>query len=84
LACRTAGPAGARSYSGPYPPFVGRQSRRREAGGQRRIGDAIDYGPGYRLYFVGRGKTVVILLCGGDKRRQDRDIAQAIEMAQKV
>jgi putative addiction module killer protein len=36
------------------------------------------------LYFVGRGKTVVILLCGGDKRRQDRDIAQAIEMAQKV
>src|SRR5258708_29755393 len=44
----------------------------------------IDYGPGYRLYFVGRGKTVVILLCGGDKRSQDRDIVQAIGMAQKV
>jgi len=44
----------------------------------------IDYGPGYRLYFVSRGKTVVILLCGGDKRTQARDIAQAIEMAQKV
>ena len=44
----------------------------------------INYGPGYRLYFVSRGNTVVILLCGGDKRSQDRDIAQAIELAQKV
>jgi putative addiction module killer protein len=44
----------------------------------------IGHGPGYRLYFVGRGKTVVILLCGGDKRSQARDIARAIEMAQKV
>jgi putative addiction module killer protein len=44
----------------------------------------INYGPGYRLYFAGRGKTVVILLCGGDKRSQDRDIAQAIELVQKV
>jgi putative addiction module killer protein len=44
----------------------------------------VDYGPGYRLYFVQRGKTVVILLCGGDKRSQTRDIARAIEMAQKV
>jgi putative addiction module killer protein len=44
----------------------------------------IDYGPGYRLYFVQRSKTVVILLCGGDKRSQARDIARAIEMAQKV
>jgi putative addiction module killer protein len=44
----------------------------------------INYGPGYRLYFVSRGKTVVILLCGGHKRSQDRDIAQAVELAQKV
>ncbi len=44
----------------------------------------IDYGPGYRIYFVQRGKTVVILLCGGDKRSQARDIVRAIEMAQKV
>jgi putative addiction module killer protein len=44
----------------------------------------IDYGPGYRLYFVQRGKTVVILLCGGDKRSQARDIARAIEMAEKA
>jgi putative addiction module killer protein len=44
----------------------------------------IDYGPGYRVYFVGRGNTVVVLLCGGDKRQQDRDIARALELAQEV
>jgi putative addiction module killer protein len=44
----------------------------------------IDYGPGYRLYFVRRGNSVVILLCGGDKQTQARDIKRAIEMAQKV
>lgn len=44
----------------------------------------IDYGPGYRVYFVGRGDTVVVLLCGGGKRHQDRDIARALELAQEV
>ena len=44
----------------------------------------IDYGPGYRVYFVRRGDTVVILLCGGDKRTQGRDIAHALELAQEV
>ena len=44
----------------------------------------IDYGPGYRLYFVRRGATVVILLCGGDKRRQKRDIKTAIAMAAEL
>ena len=44
----------------------------------------IDYGPGYRVYFVGRGDVVVILLCGGDKRRQDRDVARALELAKEV
>lgn len=44
----------------------------------------IDYGPGYRMYFVRRGDTVVILLCGGDKRHQDRDIARALELAREV
>jgi putative addiction module killer protein len=37
----------------------------------------IDYGPGYRVYFVQRGEVLVILLCGGDKRTQDRDVARA-------
>jgi putative addiction module killer protein len=44
----------------------------------------IDYGPGYRLYFVQRGRALVILLCGGDKRTQSGDIAQAIKLAQEV
>lgn len=44
----------------------------------------IDYGPGYRIYFVKRGNTVVILLCGGDKSTQRRDIKQAIEMAKEL
>jgi putative addiction module killer protein len=41
----------------------------------------IDYGPGYRVYFVRRGETLVILLAGGDKRTQGRDIKLAIELA---
>ena len=44
----------------------------------------IDYGPGYRLYFFKQGNTVVILLCGGDKSTQRKDIRQAIEMAKEV
>jgi len=37
----------------------------------------IDYGPGYRVYFKDTGKEIIILLCGGDKRTQDADIAEA-------
>ena len=44
----------------------------------------IDYGPGYRIYFVQRGSTLVILLAGGDKRTQDQDIQLAIELARNV
>lgn len=44
----------------------------------------IDYGPGYRVYFVRRGSTVIILLCGGDKSSQDRDIRKARQMADEV
>ena len=44
----------------------------------------IDYGPGYRVYFVRRGDAVVVLLCGGDKKSQDRDIANAIEIAREL
>jgi putative addiction module killer protein len=43
----------------------------------------IDFGPSYRLYFRQRGKVVVILLCGGDKKTQKRDIATAIELAKE-
>lgn len=41
----------------------------------------IDYGPGYRLYFVQRGKILIVLLCGGDKRTQARDIRKAKALA---
>jgi putative addiction module killer protein len=44
----------------------------------------VDHGPGYRAYFVRRGDTVVVLLCGGDKRSQDRDIARALEPAREI
>jgi putative addiction module killer protein len=41
----------------------------------------ISYGPGYRVYFVQRGELVVILLCGGDKSSQSRDIDRAKALA---
>jgi putative addiction module killer protein len=41
----------------------------------------IDYGPGYRVYFLRRGSALVIVLAGGDKRTQDRDIASAKKLA---
>jgi putative addiction module killer protein len=37
----------------------------------------LDWGPGYRVYFGQDGRTIVILLCGGTKKRQSRDIAAA-------
>jgi len=44
----------------------------------------IDYGPGYRVYFVERRNVVVILLCGGDKRSQGADIALAKKLSKEV
>ena len=41
----------------------------------------VDYGPGYRLYFVQRGKILIVLLCGGDKSTQARDIKMAKALA---
>lgn len=44
----------------------------------------IDYGAGYRVYFVKRGNIIVILLCGGDKSTQSKDIRKAHELAQRL
>jgi putative addiction module killer protein len=44
----------------------------------------IDYGPGYRVYYVRHGAEIVILLCGGDKRTQQRDIQRAQELAERL
>ncbi|MFH1807015.1 MAG: type II toxin-antitoxin system RelE/ParE family toxin [Pseudomonadota bacterium] len=44
----------------------------------------IDYGPGYRIYFVQRGETLVVLLAGGDKSSQQKDIRTAISLAENL
>jgi len=44
----------------------------------------IDYGPGYRVYFTRRRQTLIILLAGGDKRSQDRDIRSALKLAREA
>jgi len=51
-------------------------------GDVERVGDGVSemrihYGPGYRLYFTMRGRVVIVMLCGGDKGSQRRDIARA-------
>lgn len=44
----------------------------------------INYGPGYRVYFIQQGQTLVILLAGGDKRTQDQDIKTAQNLARNL
>ena len=53
------------------------------------IGDGLSelrfhYGPGYRVYFVQRGDVLIILLCGGDKRSQAKDIEKAKELTEEL
>lgn len=76
-----------------------RQARARIAVRLRRVGEGnlgdakffggigelrIRFGPGYRVYFVQRGSTIIVLLCGGDKDTQGRDIELAKILAKEV
>ena len=44
----------------------------------------VDYGPGYRIYYMRRGNALAILLCAGDKRTQERDIERALRLAREL
>ena len=61
----------------------------RNPGDVRPVGEGvselrIDYGPGYRVYFKEQGRTIVVLLAGGDKRSQSRDIETALRLARNL
>jgi putative addiction module killer protein len=58
-------------------------------GDVRGVGDGVSelrihYGPGYRVYFTRAGPNIVVLLIGGDKRTQERDIGRAIGIAENL
>ena len=44
----------------------------------------LTYGPGYRIYYKQTGRTIVLILCGGDKSTQDRDIKRAKQIAAQL
>ena len=58
-------------------------------GDVRSVGEGIselrvDYGPGYRVYYVQRGSVLIVLLCGGDKSTQEADIKKAKLLAREL
>jgi putative addiction module killer protein len=58
-------------------------------GDAKSVGDGlmelrVDAGPGYRVYFVQRGRVLIVLLCGGNKKTQSRDIERAKALAEEL
>ena len=81
-------PEGCSGQGGSRPSRV-RHLALGDPGDVRPVGEAvrdlrIHKGPGYRVYYVQRGKLLIVLLCGGDKRAQARDIALALKLAKEV
>ena len=74
-------------YSAGYPPQARVEARLRRLslgflGDHRQVGGGVfelrlDFGPGFRIYFARLGHSIILLLCGGDKSSQKRDIEQA-------
>ena len=59
------------------------------AGDVKPVGEGISemrltYGPGYRIYYKQTGRTIVVILCGGDKSTQENDIKRAKEIAREI
>ena len=66
-----------------------RRMEKGNPGDTKRVGSGIlemriDYGPGYRIYYLHRGAQIVILLCGGDKRTQQQDIKKALRVVETL
>lgn len=66
-----------------------RRMERENPGDVRALGGGliemrIDFGPGYRIYWVRRGRSIILLLCGGDKRSQQRDITKARALIEEL
>jgi putative addiction module killer protein len=86
---RLAGPRGPRPHPGSRRSARAWQPCRKVWGSHRALRDGvselkIDVGPGYRVYFTERDGELIILLAGGDKSTQRRDIERAIELAKNI
>ena len=86
---RLAGPRGPRPHSGPRGSARAWKPCRKVWGSHRALREGvselkIEVGPGYRVYFTERDGALIILLAGGDKSTQRRDIERAIELAKNI
>ena len=83
LAPETEGSARRRSGARPHRPTRRRQPGRRQPVGEGISELRINYGPGYRVYYLQDGDKLIVLLCGGDKSTQDDDIKNERRIAKE-